>query len=148
MFCTQTPTPYRRPWGGIKRSKIQLFQNMVMLHIKLNRITNVATWKQIFAPTPLPPSPKPGGGVNMSTFYYFQNMAIKCSNIVENILPPLPPQPDPRVGSKSHHSTFSELDHVAYQIKWNHKYNNMVANIMPTAPYPKPPHHRPKGLGQ
>ena len=31
-----------RGWG--KKVKIQLFQNMVMLHIKLNKITNTATW--------------------------------------------------------------------------------------------------------
>ena len=30
------------PGGGVKKS-IQLFQNMVMLHIKLNGITNAAT---------------------------------------------------------------------------------------------------------
>ena len=32
------------PWGWGQKVKIQLFQNMVMLHIKLNCITNAATW--------------------------------------------------------------------------------------------------------
>ena len=31
-----------RPWG--QKVEIQLFQNMVMLHIKLNEITNATTW--------------------------------------------------------------------------------------------------------
>ena len=34
---------------------------------------------------------------------------------------------------------FSEHGHVAYQIKWNHKYSNMVANILPTDPTPPQP---------
>ena len=33
-------------------------------------------------------------------------------------------------------STFSEHGHVAYQIKGNHKWSNMVANIWPTDPSP------------
>ena len=30
--------------------------------------------------------------------------------------------------------TFSEHDHVAYQLKENHECSNMVANILPTDP--------------
>ena len=30
--------------GMVKRSRINFFQKMVMLHIKLNGITNAATW--------------------------------------------------------------------------------------------------------
>ena len=37
-----------RGWG--QKVKIQLFQNMVMLHIKLKGITNTATCKHIFCP--------------------------------------------------------------------------------------------------
>ena len=40
--------PVPDPLGGLKgweqKVKIQSFQNMVMLHIKLNRITDAATW--------------------------------------------------------------------------------------------------------
>ena len=31
------------PGDGVSRSKFQLFQNMVMLHIKLKRVNNAAT---------------------------------------------------------------------------------------------------------
>ena len=43
------------------------------------------------------------------------------------------PHPTPTLGVRSNgqNSTFSEDGHVAYQIKWNHECNNMVANIMP-----------------
>ena len=48
------PTP-PDPDVGVK---IYLFQNMVMLCIKLKRMTNAATWQQIFCPqTPPPPPP-------------------------------------------------------------------------------------------
>ena len=43
----------RPPWvdleGGAE-TKIQLFQNIVMLHIKLKEMTYASTWKQIFCP--------------------------------------------------------------------------------------------------
>ena len=53
--------------------------------------------------------------------------------MVANILPAAtPPPPDPRV--KRSNLTFAEHDHVAYQIKGNCKYSNMVANILPAAP--------------
>ena len=42
------------------------------------------------------------------------------------------------MGSKGQNSTFSEHGHVAYQIKGNHGYSNMVANIMPADPPPDP----------
>ena len=44
-----------------------------------------------------------------------------------------PTPPDPRV--KRSNLTFAEHDHVAYQIKGNHKCGNMVANILPAAPF-------------
>ena len=46
--------------------------------------------------------------------------------MVANILPADPPRP---WGSKGQNSTFSEHDHVVYQIKGNHKCSNLVANI-------------------
>ena len=33
--------------------------------------------------------------------------------------------------SKGQNSSFSEHGHVAYKIKWNREYSNMVANILP-----------------
>ena len=42
IFPTDPPPP-PNPWDEVKRVKIQLFQNAVM-HIKLNGITNAATW--------------------------------------------------------------------------------------------------------
>ena len=43
-ICPEMPTPLPRPWGWGQKVKIQLFQNMVMLHIKIKIITNAATW--------------------------------------------------------------------------------------------------------
>ena len=40
------------------------------------------------------------------------------------------------VGAKGQNSTFSENDHVADQIKGNHKCSNMVANTLPEDPPP------------
>ena len=47
---TCRPPPYPRPmvWG--QKVKIQLFQNMVMLHIKLNGHANASACKHIFCP--------------------------------------------------------------------------------------------------
>ena len=42
--------PYPDPKGSGRKVKIQLFQNMVMLHIKLKGMTNAATCKHIFCP--------------------------------------------------------------------------------------------------
>ena len=43
----QRPVP--DPLGGLRQNvKIQFFWNMIMLHIKLKRNINAATWQQIF----------------------------------------------------------------------------------------------------
>ena len=64
-----------------------------------------------------PPPLNPGDGVNR---------------------PPPPHAPDPRgMGSIGQKSTFSEHGHVAYQIKGNHDFTNMVGNILYA--YPLPP---------
>ena len=44
------------------------------------------------------------------------------------------------MGSKGHN-----CGHVAYQIKGNEEYSNMVANILPAAPPPPPPLPDPGG---
>ena len=40
-YFARRPPPLSDPGGGVK---IRLFQNKVMLHIKLKRITNAAIW--------------------------------------------------------------------------------------------------------
>ena len=127
----------------VKR-KIKLFQNIVMLHIKLKGITGAATCNMVANIMPTDPPPNPGGQkVKNSTFSEHGHIAYniksnhKCSNMVANILPTAPhPIPDPRV--KRSNLTFAEHDHVAYQIKGNHECSSMVANILPAAPlYPQ-----------
>ena len=74
----------------------------------------------------------------------------ECSNMVANILlaerkPPLPPPPPPEPGSGStgQNSTFSKFGHVAYTVKGNHEFSNMVVNTLLTIPPPP----RPQGMG-
>ena len=126
----------------VKR-KIKLFQNIVMLHIKLKGITGAATCNMVANIMPTDP-PHPGGQkVKNSTFSEHGHIAYnikgnhKCSNMVANILPAAPhPSPDPRV--KRSNLTFAEHDHVAYQIKGNPECSSMVANNLPAAPlYPQ-----------
>ena len=90
--------------GGVK-GQIQLFQNMVMLHIKLKGITNAAAWNQIcfFPADPYPPHPLTLG-----------------------------------LGGKCKNSTFSENGHVTYQIKESRECTDIVADIFPADPYPRP----------
>ena len=67
MVAPQTPLPPTHPitpcpnpgdeWGQWVR--IQLFQNMVILHIKLKRIMNAAAWLLCRPPPPPPPPPAP-----------------------------------------------------------------------------------------
>ena len=125
--------------GGEVKGKIKLFQNMVMLHIKLNGITGAATCNMVANIMPTDPPPPWGSKGCNSTFSEHGHIAYKikgnhkCSNMVANILPAAPPpSPDPRV--KRLNLTFAEHDHVAYQIKGNREYSNMEANILPAAP--------------
>ena len=63
----------------------------------------------------------------------------ECSNKVAINLPAdPPPPPDAGGGVKRQNQTFSEYGHVAYQIKGNGACNNMVANILPAAPFHRP----------
>ena len=60
MIFDQIPVP--DPLGGLREwgqnVKIQLFQNMIILHIKFKGIMNAAPWKQIFCPqSPAHPHP-------------------------------------------------------------------------------------------
>ena len=50
----------------------------------------------------------------------------------------LPSPPTLGMGSVSRNSTLIEHGHFAYQIKENYEYSNMVTNIMPADPLPRP----------
>ena len=98
--CRPLPPDPSQPWGWGQMVKIQLFQNMVILHIK-KRIPNVASWYQIICLQSPPPPPPPGDRVNRSKFNFPEHGHVayqikenhECSNIVANNLsaPPSPP---------------------------------------------------------
>ena len=48
------------PGDGVSRSEFNIFQNMVVLHIKLKRVMNAATW--------LPADPQPWGWDKIKLF--------------------------------------------------------------------------------
>ena len=54
--------------GGGAEVKIELFQNMVMLHIKLKMTMLAATWQQIFCPQT---HPQPRGWGQKVKLYLF-----------------------------------------------------------------------------
>ena len=95
MFCHKPPL-LLRPWG--QKVKIQLFQNMIMLHIELKESRMQQHGKNIL-PTKFPQ--RPWGGAKRSQFTI-------------HVGPPVP-----GVGSKGQNSGFSEHGHGAYQIKGN-----------------------------
>ena len=89
LLRVDPPSPHDpRGWGQLV--KIKLFQNMVMLHIKLNAITKCNNIVAKFV----------GGFGQKVTIKLFQNMVLlqiqlngtmKFSNMVANSLPPDPP---------------------------------------------------------
>ena len=73
---------------GGQRVKIKLFQNIVMLHIKLKRITGAATCNMVANimpadPPPPPPPPDPGG--QKVKIQLFQNMVILHIKLKDNL---------------------------------------------------------------
>ena len=85
--------------GGVKRSKLKFFQNMVLLLIKKG-IMNAATWKKIFLQSDrLPPDLWVLSKVKIQIFQNTDAYKIKknhqCSNMVANIFPQTPPPPPP-----------------------------------------------------
>ena len=121
-----------RGWG--KKVKIQLFQNMVMLHTKLNGITKCSNMVANSLPSDTPPLPHDSRGWCQRA--WCQKVRIQLQNMVmlhinlkgimnaatrSQLFSPRPPPPPPplpqtlRDGVKIH--TFSENGHVAYQIK-------------------------------
>ena len=93
--------------GGGAEVKIKLFQNMVMLHIKLKLTTQgVGSKGQTIS-------------FSESSHVAYQIKADNAgSNMVANILPTDTPSTQ-GVGSKGQTISFSESSHVAYQIKGN-----------------------------
>ena len=74
MVANILPTdPIPDPEGVDQKVKIQLFQNMVMLHIKLNKIMNAANMVANILPTD--PNPDPEGGFKCQN-QFFQNMVM------------------------------------------------------------------------
>ena len=77
-------------FGDGAEAKIKLFQNMVMLHIKLKQTTLAAAWKQIFCPQT---HPQPRGWDQTISFSESSHVAYQIkaddagSNMVANILP-------------------------------------------------------------
>ena len=75
--------------GGGAEAKMELLQNMIVVHIKLKRMAHEATWQHIFYPY-TPPS---GSKDQNSTFSEYVHVAYQikenneCSNMVVNILP-------------------------------------------------------------
>ena len=59
--------------GGAE-AKIKLFQNMVMLHIKLKLMTHAATLYEIFCPQT---HPQPRGWVKRSNHIFFWHVKLK-----------------------------------------------------------------------
>ena len=70
--------PVSDPWvdlGGGVKGNIKLFQNMVMLHIKLKGITGATTCNMVANIMPADP-PDPGGQKQKVKIQLFQNMVI------------------------------------------------------------------------
>ena len=106
--------------GGGAEAKIKLFQNMVMLHIKLKLKTLVAN----ILPTDTPSTQGVGSKGQTISFTESSHVAYQIkaddagSNMVANILPTDTPMTQ-GVGSKGQTISFTESSHVAYQIKGN-----------------------------
>ena len=100
--------------GGVK---IQLFQNMVMLHI-LKRIKNAATCHMVanILPTDILPPPRPLGRESRMKQHGSKYLAP---------YPYSPPSPTLGMGSVGQNSTFSEHRHVAY-LKQNPECSNIT----------------------
>ena len=77
--------------------------------------------------------------VERSKFNFFRTWLCFISNTMESRLQqhgskhvvPRPPPPPLALGVKMSKFNISEHGQVAYQIKWNHECNSMVANVLP-----------------
>ena len=90
-YFARRPPPI--PWGWGQYVKIQLFQNIVMLHIKLKRITKRSN--MVANVLPADPPPPRGDWVSKSKLFFSEHGHIayqikenhKCSNMEATILP-------------------------------------------------------------
>ena len=104
ILCPLTPPLPNGPRGWGQKIKIQLFQDMVMLHFKLKGITKCSKMvANILCADPLPPPPPPTLVIvsigrnstcseNGNVAYQIKGIT-KCSNMVANILCADPPPP-------------------------------------------------------
>ena len=104
-FARRPPSPDPGVWG--QKVKIQLFQNMVMLHIKLKGMTNAATCKHIYT------QPDPWGGVKGQTFLKVVMLHIKLMGMehrtpFKHIFRPYTHPGPLGVGSKGQNIFFTE----------------------------------------
>ena len=122
---------------------------MVMLHIKSIGIRKFSNMVAIFFPAdpPIPFYPR-SQKVKIQLFRNMVMLDIKLTGIInaatwqQIFCPQNLSLTTLGAGSKGQNSTFSEHGHVAYQIIENHECSNMVANI-----WPKDPNPRPLGMG-
>ena len=88
----------------------------------------------MFSPQTPPPKTQGMGSVHQTATFSDHSVAyqIKKHHSSKYFAHRSPaPTPTLRMGSIGQTSTFSEHGHVAYQIKENHKYSNMIANSLP-----------------
>ena len=114
----------RRPLGV----KIQLFQNMVMLHIKLKGIANAVAWQQLFCLKTPPPLQTPG---SKSTFFRTWSRCIlnlRDSRMQQHGSNYFACRPPPPLDPGGQISSFSEHGHVAYQYE-GHPIKNETFSI-------------------
>ena len=131
-FARRAPSSFDpRVWG--QKVEIQLFQNMVMLHIKFNGITKCNNMvANILSADPSLPTTILGDGARRSKFIFSEHghvayqtkgihkMQQQCSKHFARRSHP-PHLPTLGMESISQNSTLSENGCVAYQIKLNHE---------------------------
>ena len=109
--------------GGAE-AKIKLFQNMVMLHIKLKAVDAGSNMVANILPTCTYSTQ--GVGSKGQTIYFSEGSyvayQIKADDVGSNKVATILPTDSPLtqgVGSKGQTISFTESSHVAYQIKGN-----------------------------
>ena len=141
------PIPPTPPWIWGQKVEIQLFQNMVMLHIKLKGITKCSNMVAIILPADTDLSPRQGmGSIGQKSFFSEHGHVayqIKGNHEMKQHSRKYFACRSPSTltlgdGVKRSKLNFSKNNgHVAYQIKGNHECSNMIENILPA--YPTPP---------
>ena len=132
MFCLQTPPPLPGPGVGSKGQNSNLWEHG---HDTYQIQGNQECSNMVANILPVDPLPRPWGSKGQnSTFSEHGYVAYQIKGNYECT----PPSPQPLGwGKTGQNSALSEHGH-AYQIKWNHKCSNMVANVLPADPPPTP----------